>query len=226
MQQPVTPYIWKYQPETGFTAGAHQDYGAVINWFQANPQMFARIQEVNANRNDIDQTRAFLTRTDIAANINNWPSTQLKQRKSSLYIPAKLKEEITNLDFLSTANGIQLSGPYPTFKQEILVGTGSNDLTSYPMISASTPNILKYQRPGQQLQGTGVFPSNKSLITETSRLPRSGGLSPEQFISEFPPIVYNQPFSESLLFFPKEFNPLFDPFEDPRPTSGKSLQYY
>lgn len=220
--QPVTPYIWKYQPETGYTAGAHQDYGSVINWLNSNPQMFTRIRDVNLQRNNIDKTRGLVTRNDIHSNINNWSASQLLQRQGSPYVPASLNLEASKQDFIDSAHGMQLSGPKPIdFK-----GTGSNNLSAYPMVSGNIPPLMLYHRPGQQLQGMGTTSAeNFHLMEEVSRLPRSGGLTPTEFLTEFPPIVYNDPFSKSLLYFPKEFDPLFSPNTDPRLTSNKTLQY-
>lgn len=216
MAQPVTPYVWKYQPETGYTAGAHQNYNTVINWLHANPQMFARIQHINTARNVMDKFRSDLTRDDIAVNINNWPAEDLMQPPNFPYIPATSKSTSTINDWLATTQGIQLSGTSE------LNGWGSNRLTSYPDI----PPILKYERPGQQLQGQGLFKQeNIHLFYESPRLPRSGGLTPQQFVKEFPPVVYNNPFSESMSVFPKEFSPLFNPSESLKKTSSQTLQY-
>ncbi|URN46038.1 pVIII [Bovine adenovirus 7] len=216
MAQPVTPYIWRYQPETGYTAGAHQNYSAVINWLQANPQMVARIKQVNLVRNDLDKLQANITRQDISANVNNWPAKDLYQPLKAPYIPASPNMATTINDFEATRQGIQLSGNQP------LKGTGSNALSSYPDI----PDILKYSRVGQQLQGYGTFSKdNIHLFYEGSRQPRKGGLSPVQFINEFPPVVYQNPFSGPLRTFPKEFNPLFSPEKDFRPTTNETLKY-
>ncbi|AAK13181.1 pVIII [Bovine atadenovirus D] len=219
--QPVTPYIWKYQPETGHTAGAHQDYGSVINWLQSNPQMFNRIRDINLQRNNIDQTQGLMTRDDLHSNINNWPASQVLQRQGFPYVPAKMNLEASKQDFIDSARGIQLSGPNPVF-----TGTGSNNLTSYPMLTENIPPLMLYHRPGQQLQGMGtISKENFHLLEEVSRVPRSGGLTPTEFLTQFPPIVYRHPFSSSLIYFPKEFDPLFSPHNDPRLTSSKTLQY-
>ncbi|AFV70648.1 pVIII [Bovine adenovirus 6] len=220
--QPVTPYIWKYQPETGYTAGAHQDYGSVINWLQSNPQMFERIREVNLQRNNIDKSQSLLTRGDIHCNINNWSASQVHQRLGTPYIPAKHAMESTRQDFIDSARGIQLSGPNPMD----ITGSGSNKLSSYPMITENISPLMLYHRPGQQLQGSGTNNNqNFHLLEEVSRQPRAGGLTPAEFLTEFPPIVYNHPFSKPLLFFPKEFDPLFSPQNDPRITTKQTLQY-
>lgn len=110
MDQPPTPYIWQYQPQTGFTAGARQDYGSVINWLQADGRMFSRIRNVNLARNNIDKTRALLTRSSISGDINRWPSSEVSQYEGTPYIPAYSDDIRTTTDFLKTANGEQLAG--------------------------------------------------------------------------------------------------------------------
>lgn len=89
------------------------------------------------------------------------------------------------------------------------------------------PAIMKYRRPGQQLQGTGVGLNPKSylLLSEQATVPRSGGMTSNQFMYEFPPVVYNDPFSGSLENFPKEFNPLFDPQTSYLRSNVNTLQY-
>ncbi|WGZ76470.1 MAG: pVIII protein [Agile wallaby adenovirus 1] len=244
MDQPVTPYIWKYQPETGTAAGARQNYGAVINWLGADPKLYARIQEVNRQRNDLDIFRAAINRHEIASNFNNWPAYQIYQPAGTVYTPPSRLHISSVADAVATADGAQLSGgistpisgggyslgdgrqyrkltrdllPFPTNWQVFedgewknISGGSANATSSYPqMIYENQPTIVKYYRPGQQLQG--YFPTTPSthLLTEESRVPRSGGLDPVQFIREFSPVVYKNPFSKPLQYFPKEFNPLF-----------------
>lgn len=112
MEQPPTPYIWRYEPSTGFTAGASQDYGAVINWLNSDLQMFHRVKEVNETRNSLDTTRATINRENISENINNWPSWELQQRYGTPYIPATnpATDYRTVNDFIKTSQGEQLAG--------------------------------------------------------------------------------------------------------------------
>lgn len=107
-------------------------------------------------------------------------------------------------------------------------GGAANAISSYPTLVPVQPPILSYRRPGQQLQGGGVVSSRDkvaSLLTESSRVPRNDGMTPYQFMNTFPPVVYDQPFSESLTEFPKEFNPLFEPREQVLASSLYSLKY-
>ena len=116
MQQPVTPYLWNYEPQSGHVSGATQDYGAVINWLSADPRMFARVRNVNNTRNFLDKYRANVTRHDFAANFNNWPAEQVTHRKSLPYVPANDTSQSYNVinDFMSTADGAQIAGGQQT----------------------------------------------------------------------------------------------------------------
>nr|WMQ77655.1 pVIII [Zoothera dauma adenovirus] len=249
---PVTPYIWHYSPETGHTAGASQDYGAVINWISAGPQMYERIRNVNVMRNSLDSSLAPY-RDNIDHNINDWTAADLDQAPGVPYVPAKLNNIDNYKDFMSTANGMQLSGsglgppddgrqyrkltrdalPFPYNWQVFdngrwvnIEGQGTNALSSYPNLQYS--HLISYRRPGQQLQGSGFPLSNDQayrLLHEQPTLPRSGGMTPRQFIQQFPPIVYKKPFSENEMYFPKEFSPLFDPNKDYRRTTSVTLKY-
>nr|QTH80077.1 pVIII [Tern adenovirus] len=261
--QPVTPYLWSYQPATGKVAGARQDYGSVINWFSADSRLCDRIKQVNINRNNIDRERANVNRHDNSLHFNDWESYEILQPHGMPYIPAsKTTYSAQNQhDFIATSNGEQLSGPsykdirggsyavidgreYRKLTRDnlpfpynwqvktgnewvSLQGTGTNKLSSYPNFKyAELQPIEKYARPGQQLQGSGVpMPHDLSLLFESSRVPRSDSISTLQFMRDFPPVVYEHPFSENLAYFPKEFNPLFVPENDYRRTSNLTLKY-
>lgn len=262
MEQPPTPYIWQYQPQTGFTSGARQDYGAVINWLQSDGRMFSRIRDVNLARNAIDKGRALVTRSSITTNINRWPSEEVEQYDGTPFVPPQPEHLQTTSDFVRTAEGQQLAGagftgppysltdgrqyrkltrdamPFPHNYQvfengswhrvEDLSGGAANALTSYPTLQyAAVPPILKYSRLGQQLQGGSIpfRPTQLALLTEESRVARSGGINPYQFMKEFPPVVYEHPFDGNEAYFPKEFSPLFDPSKAFLRTTDQTLQY-
>nr|ABM88372.1 pVIII protein [Duck adenovirus 1] len=248
--QPVTPYLWRYQPETGTAAGARQDYGAVINWFNSGPDLYRRIRDVNISRNNVEQTRA-LARTPLSGNFNRWTAAQLTHPPGTRYRPYFPVDSIKGArERVATQQGQILAGagydlhdgrqyrkitrdalPFPHNWQVKdgsrwlnLGGKGANSLTTYPVI-ADVPPIMRYGRPGQQLQGSGFHRPSPALLTEGARVPRSHGMTVRQFVHEFPPVVFNHPFSEDITYFPKEFNPLFNPSEDYRASSDRTLQY-
>ncbi|ABA47244.1 pVIII [Snake adenovirus 1] len=277
MEAPVTPYIWQYQPETGTAAGARQNYGAVINWLSSDNNMYHRVQEVNRQRNKIDDFREQTVRADMAHSFNDWKPQQLSQPASTAYLPAPnpIAGPRTIPDVIFTAEGEQLAGASPSLlsggaslppssyrlgdgreyrkftrdampfphnwlvkengvwvpveeRDPLLSEEGRNALSSYPTLTYAQPPILRYRRLGQQLQGGGVVaPSSRvvSLLTEQPRMPRTEGMTPYQFSAEFPPVVYDHPFSRNLTLFPKEFSPLFDPKDQVLATSLATLQY-
>ncbi|QOJ53954.1 pVIII [Barthadenovirus mellis] len=219
--QPVTPYIWKYQPETGSTSGARQDYGSVVNWLSSCNNLFERVYAVNSYRNYLDKKRGGAYRS--LAFVKNDSTGALTGAGSigSTSPPddGGVYRKVTR-DALPFPHGWQkLDGGVWKWIQgddtSVLVGGAANALSTYPTIVRS-PSV-----DATELAGSGL------RIDEVS--PHTGfpkGMTPLGFAQRFPPVVYTRPFSsKSLRYFPKEFNPLFDPSEDPRGTSAFSLQY-
>ncbi|QJR83102.1 pVIII [Bearded dragon adenovirus 1] len=257
---PVTPYIWQYQPQTGAAAGARQDYGAVVNWISSDPRLYARVQNTNALRNRIDERRQPWCDDGTYADFNRWTSGELWQpRGTAPVLPPQYPSLGTMLDQTFTSEGTQLAGsgtgppndgreyrkltrdalPFPHNWQvkgsdgvwrPVMKGGAANSLTSYPQLLYPTPDLLRYRRPGAQMQGGGGLESVTSdrvafLLTEGSSVPRSEGMTPHQFVQDFPPVVYQDPFSGSMRNFPKEFDPLFDPSRAMFPTNLTTLGY-
>lgn len=111
MRQPVTPYIWQYNPQDGATAGARQDYGSVINWLSASPRLFERIKSVNLARNAYDEAEARANRTGLNdVNINRWGPGEVYQPPGSSFVPALADDWSEATDFARTARGQQLAG--------------------------------------------------------------------------------------------------------------------
>lgn len=246
MTQPVTPYIWTYQPETGMTAGAQQDYGAVINWLSADPYLCERIRHVNQARNDMARLEA-TTRVVPRGEFNDW------LQRPPVYGPPSgvlAKRRIRSaVDAAATSEGVQLSGagyhlgdgrryrkltrdnlPFPHNWQVFeggrwipvpMTGGSSNALSSYPTVMRSPAAAMEhyFQSDGLQMQG-GMVPPPRSaaeLHVEGPSVDLRSGLTPLSFARSFPPLVYDHPFSRlDLLAFPKEFSPLFDPERDAR----------
>lgn len=245
MTQPVTPYVWTYQPETGMTAGAQQDYGGVINWLCADPYMCERIRKVNQTRNDMARLEAS-NRVVPEGEFNAWlqrppifgpPSGKLEKRRVRSFI-----------DTVATSEGVQLSGagyklgdgrryrkltrdahPFPINWQVFengrwqpvpLNGGSANALSSYPTIRRRRDYMENYLHPhGLQLQG-GMAPTQSNsheLRWEGPSVDLRSGLTPLSFARAFPPLVYENPFSSlNPLEFPKEFSTLYDPERDMR----------
>ncbi|AIZ35778.1 pVIII [Psittacine adenovirus 3] len=244
MTAPVTPYLWTYQPQTGYPAGARQDYGSVPCWFNSAPDLYHRIMALNEERNLLDVGRSSARAFQVSA-----------AAPASSYLPAKdpsLADSVIT-DKVKTWQGEQLAGgsyrlgdgrqyrklsrdssPFPHNWQvyedgswKTISGGSCNALSSYPR--AVYADLETYSRPGQQIQapltGRGKRLDSVHLLTEEATVPRQEGLTPLQFLSQFPPVVYSEPFSGNLAYFPKEFSPLFEPSKDPRRVTDYSLKY-
>lgn len=245
MATPVTPYLWTYQPQTGSPAGARQDYGSVPCWFSAAPDLYHRIMALNEERNLLDENRAATRSFEVVA--ANTGTMHVPARDPT-------QDAKTLEDKVHTWEGEQLAGgsyqlgdgrryrkltrdnlPFPYNWQVFedggwkpIRGGSCNALSSYPTVIYAD-YLDTYHLPGQQVQaplrGAGKHLGDVHLLTEEATVPRQEGLTPLQFLSRFPPIVYKHPFSGNLAYFPKEFSPLFDPSKDPRRVTDYSLQY-
>lgn len=106
MTQPVTPYIWNYQPETGQTSGAQQDYGSVINWLRADPALCSRIRNVNTARNHyLRSMKRDVTYGQPGGRRAN------KRREKLTRMRDNLQTQVL-LDEIYTGEGQQLAGGY------------------------------------------------------------------------------------------------------------------
>lgn len=207
--QPVTPYIWQYQPQTGTTAGARQDYGSVINWLGSSPSLCQRIADVNNRRNALDKETARLRHLQGVIKQAPLIGTGLAPADGRRY--RKLTRD--NLPF---PHGWQVyeEGEWRPVSAD-MSGAG-NALSTYPTVIS----LSDYRSPTAPLRGAGsaVKPSSPKSFP-------SGDLTPFQFARKYPPVVYNRPFSEPLYYFPKEFSPLWDPRKDSRGSSALTMKY-
>ncbi|AAX19414.1 pVIII [Rhesus adenovirus 59] len=217
-----TPYMWSYQPQMGLAAGAAQDYSSKMNWLSAGPHMISRVNGIRAHRNQILLEQAAITATPRRQlNPPSWPAAQVYQenpRPTTVLLPRDAEAEV-----LMTNSGVQLAGgsryaryrgraaPYSpgSIKRVIIRGRGIqlNDET----VSSSTG-----LRPDGvfQLGGAGrsSFTTRQAYLTlqSSSSQPRSGGIGTLQFVEEFVPSVYFNPFSGSPGRYPDAFIPNFD----------------
>lgn len=204
---PVTPYIWQYQPETGKTAGARQDYGSVINWLSSSPQLYQRIAAVNKERNVLDKQSARLR--NYTPLVNDLPLSGTGYHLND----GKRYRKLTR-DMLPFPHGWQVyeGGVWKPVPVD-MAGAG-NALSTYPtVISASS-----YKSPFDHMRGG-------SLSNSAISVAHSNGMTPFEFACRYPPVVYNRPFSEPMYYFPKEFNPLWDPSKDFRGSSAITMKY-
>lgn len=216
--QPVTPYIWQYQPQTGETAGARQDYGSVVNWFSSSPLMCQRIAAINQQRNVLDKEQARLRTYDPVIN-----GKSLLTGTGYSLNDGRQYRKFTR-DAMPFPHGWQVfeNGVWKPVPVD-MVGAG-NALSSYPTVVT----LDSYKHAGVQLQGAGTpkFTVDPAvLLNEPSSRDRTSGMNATQFAGRFPPVVYNDPFSEPPYYFPKEFNPLWDSSKDFRASSAISMKY-
>lgn len=221
-----TPYMWSYQPQMGLAAGASQDYSTKMNWLSAGPHMISRVNNIRAHRNQLLLEQAALTATP-RNNLNppSWPASLVYQETpppTNVLLPrdAQAEVQMTNL-------GAQLAGgarfryrvhptaPYvrPGIKKVIIRGKGVqlNDETVNSSLGLRPDGVF-------QLAGSGrsSFTPRQAYLTlqSSASQPRSGGIGPLQFVEEFVPSVYFQPFSGSPGQYPDEFIPNFDAVSD------------
>lgn len=211
MAQPVTPYIWQYQPETGQTAGARQDYGSVINWLGSSPSLCQRIADVNRQRNVEDKETARLRNYEAVVNREPLNGTGSGPTDGRRY------RKLTR-DSLPFPHGWQVleDGEWKPVAPSDMGGTGANALSTYPTVIS----LSDYRPPMPPMKGGG---SDRPSGNPYGR--GVGEMTPFQFARKYPPVVYNRPFSEPLYYFPKEFSPLWDPNKDGRGSSALSMKY-
>lgn len=224
-----TPYMWSYQPQMGLAAGAAQDYSTKMNWLSAGPHMISRVNGIRAHRNELLLEQAALTATP-RNNLNppSWPASLVYQETpppTSVLLPRDVAAEVQ-----MTNSGAQLAGgasadarfryrvhqahlPRSGINRLIIRGRGIqlNDETVSSSLGLRPDGVF-------QLAGSGrsSFTPRQAYLTlqSSSSQPRSGGIGPLQFVEEFVPSVYFQPFSGSPGQYPDEFIPNFDAVSD------------
>ncbi|AFK92182.1 pVIII [Human adenovirus D13] len=211
-----TPYMWSYQPQMGLAAGASQDYSTRMNWLSAGPSMISRVNGVRNHRNQILLEQAAVTSTPRAKlNPRNWPSTLVYQEipgPTTVLLPRDALAEVR-----MTNSGVQLAGgasrcplrPQSGIKTLVIRGRGTqlNDELVSSSIGLRPDGVFQIAGAGRS-----SFTPNQAYLTlqSSSSEPRSGGIGTLQFVEEFVPSVYFNPFSGSPGLYPDEFIPNFD----------------
>ncbi|QDZ17474.1 pVIII [Ovine adenovirus 8] len=199
-----TPYVWTFQPQMGATAGASQDYSTRMNWFGAGPDMIAQVNNIRDAQNRILMTQSAMTATPRnLIDPRVWPAHLLKQPA----VPPTLLEFPRNeiLERHLTSQGAQIAGGAAAaapLKPE-LRGWGHTDA---PALTAS---LL---RPDGifQLGGGGGRSSFNPVRTDAAfhalpSQPRRGGIGARQFVEEFVPAVYLNPYAGPPDTYPDQF---------------------
>ena len=202
-----TPYVWTFQPQLGQAAGASQDYSTRMNWLSAGPSMISQVNAVRADRNRILLQQAAISETPrLVRNPPAWPAKYLFQP-----IGAPQTFELPRNELLETAmtnSGMQLAGGgahrTKDIKPEDLVGRGIQLNSEAPSVSWLRPDGVFQLAGGSR---SSFNPGVNALLTlqPASSIPRSGGIGEVQFVHEFVPSVYFQPFSGPPGTYPDEF---------------------
>ncbi|BBF72841.1 pVIII [Mastadenovirus eidoli] len=201
-----TPYVWSYQPQIGTAAGASQDYSTRMNWLSAGNSMINTVNRIRNRRNEILLRQALVTETPRnVANPPSWPAEALHQPYN---FPTEFQLPRNGpLEHMMSNNGMQLAGG----GRYNLSGCGYQLPESYAPLSMRSDGIF-------QLGGGSKAPIKPQhqwiLLQSSSSRPRSGGLGSAQFVEEFVPSVYLNPYSGSPSKYPEQFIFNYDVVED------------
>ncbi|AMB43037.1 pVIII [Bat mastadenovirus WIV13] len=198
-----TPYVWTFQPQMGVAAGASQDYSTQMNWLSAGNNMSQKVFALRNQRNNILEKQAIITETPrLLPNPPRWPARKIDH---SLKIPTLVN--LPRNQFLETYmsnSGMQLAGGGITGGSIQL----NNEYVGMPIRSDGV----------MQLAGGGshsLTPLNAYLLLQSaSSMPRNGGIGSNQFVKEFVPTVYYNPYSSSPASFPDQFISNYDVISD------------
>nr|AAC40820.1 hexon-associated structural protein pVIII precursor [Bovine adenovirus 1] len=200
-----TPYVWTFQPQLG-GCGASQDYSTRMNWLSAGPSMINQVNSVRADRNRILLRQAAVSETPrLVRNPPTWPAQYLFQP-----IGAPQTFELPRNESLEVAmsnSGMQLAGGgrrTKDIKPEDIVGRGLELNSDIPSASFLRPDGV-FQLAGGSRSSFNPGLSTLLTVQPASSLPRSGGIGEVQFVHEFVPSVYFQPFSGPPGTYPDEF---------------------
>lgn len=211
-----TPYMWSYQPQSGRAAGAAQDYSTRLNWFGAGPGMIAQVYGLREEQNRILMTQAEITETPRRVlNPPTWPAHLLPQNLNPpVTIELPRNESLENT---WSNSGAQLAGGYrvpvvPPIRGSIRGGEffgGAIELNEKVGISLRPRPDGLFQLGGGSRSSFGPTEAYLTL-QQRSSVPRSGGVGAEQFVREFVPEVYLNPYSGPPSTFPNQFMPNYD----------------
>lgn len=199
-----TPYVWTFQPQLGQAAGASQDYSTRMNWLSAGPSMINQVNAIRAERNNMLLAQAAVTETPrLVRNPPNWPAPYLFQPVGTPQTFELPRNEL--LETAMTNSGMQLAGGGNSgIKGAHLAGEGIQLNGEVPSVSWLRPDGV-FQLAGGSRSSFSPGVSQLLTLQPASSLPRSGGIGAVQFVHEFVPSVYFQPFSGPPGTYPDEF---------------------
>lgn len=214
-----TPYMWSYQPQSGHAAGAAQDYSTRINWLSAGPSMINQVNNIRRRQNEVLLRQALTFETPrLVRNPPFWPAEHLIQQA-----PRQLTFELprnTALEIGLTNHGLQLAGGGVEEIPPIPINEGPTAGAGIRSFAPSERVTASHLRPDGVFQlgggGRSSFNPVQAFLTlqSASTTPRSGGVGSRQFVQEFTPSVYINPFSGPPGTYPDEFIPNYDIVSD------------
>ncbi|ADD17117.1 capsid protein precursor pVIII [bat adenovirus 3] len=206
-----TPYMWSFQPQSGHAAGAAQDYSTQMNWFSAGPSMINQVYQIRDLRNRILTTQAQITETPREVmNPPVWPAATIVQEAPPPTTVALPRNHA--LETAMTNSGIQLAGGrclLPAARAACPIkGRGLQLSEDIPSASWIRPDGIFQLGGGSR----SSFNPTQAFLTlqQASSQPRAGGIGTVQFVREFVPEVYLNPFSGPPDTFPDQFIPNYD----------------
>lgn len=196
-----TPYVWTFQPQMGATAGASQDYSTRMNWFSAGPDMINDVNNIRDTQNRILMTQSAVTATPRnLIDPRTWPSQLLKQPRVNPTLLEFPRNEV--LEQHLTSEGAQIAGggrtPVP-FK-----GATAGAYFSPPLTASCLRPDGVFQLGGGGRSSFNPVRADAAFHALPSR-PRHGGVGSLQFIEEFAPTVYLNPFAGPPDSYPDQF---------------------
>lgn len=203
--------MWSFQPQSGHAAGASQDYSTQMNWFSAGPSMISQVYQIRDLRNKLLLTQAQLTETPrTIMDPPVWPAPMVAQEvppPETIALPRNysLENALTNSG-VQLAGGRRLCTQVPAYCS--IKGRGITLSEDIPSASLLRPDGVFQLGGGSR----SSFNPTQAFLTlqQASSAPRSGGIGAVQFVREFVPEVYFNPFSGPPDTFPDQFIPNYD----------------
>lgn len=229
-----TPYVWTLQPQVGAAAGASQDYSTRMNWLSAGNRMITRVNDIRDERNQLLVRQAALTETPRnMLNPRNWPASALQ---SPIFVPETIRLPDNEIaEQLMTNEGMQLAGGacrmkggdmcravwcsgYPDEDDSVArkklggFGLQLNEQLPLPQPYRVRSDGVFQLAGGSRTSMEALSRQNLLALQTSPSVPRDGGLGTYQFVQEFVPSVYINPFSGNPRTYPDEFISNFDAY--------------
>lgn len=204
-----TPYVWTFQPQMGAAAGAAQDYSTRMNWLSAGNKMIARVNDIRDTRNRLLIRQAAITETPRRVmNPRVWPAAYIDSQvhpPMTINLPDNelLEQQMSN-------HGMQLAGGGSIIPQLQGRGIQLNEQLPFPRPFRLRSDGLFQLAGGSRVNPSALSTQHALAIQTSPSVPRDGGIGSWQFVQEFVPSVYFNPYSGDPDTFPDEFMPNYD----------------